>query len=94
MATITADDLGGALAGLSTLSRASSGLLDASKAFGSCVSNIGFKHWKAKIQPFAPALKSEVWEDWLEVVRSTWIAGVPQTAQQPPRGQVHVGDKP
>lgn len=81
MAAIAGDDLGAALAGLSALSTASSGLLDASKAFGGGVSNIGFKYLEEKLQPFEPALKAAVGDDWLEVVRSNWIAGMPRVQQ-------------
>jgi hypothetical protein len=81
MAGVQLADVGTALAGLSALSTASFGILDASKALGGGVGNFGFAVLKARLRPFETALKVAVGNDWETVLRSNWVAGVSKADQ-------------
>jgi hypothetical protein len=80
---ISLPDLGAALTALSALSTASFGLLDASKAFGGGISNIGAPRLKRSLLPFAAALDEALGPDgWWPVVRANWVAGVAKDEQK------------
>lgn len=80
---ISLPDVGAALAGLSALSTAAFGLLDATKVFGGGPSNLGVGPIRAALKPFEPALANALGEaDWWPVVRANWIAGVPKAEQK------------
>ncbi|THD77136.1 MAG: hypothetical protein E7812_14370 [Phenylobacterium sp.] len=80
---ISLPDLGAALAGLSALSTAAFGLLDASKALWGGVSNFGRGHLHAALTPYAPALDVALGAGaWWPAVLTNWIAGVPKADQK------------
>jgi hypothetical protein len=80
---ISLPDLGAALTALSALSTASFGLLDATKAFGGGISNIGAARLKRSLQPFRTALDEALGPDaWWPVVRANWVAGVAKAEQK------------
>jgi hypothetical protein len=77
------EQFGAALAALSALSTAAFGLLDATKALGGGVSNIGLKHIRGALTPFTPALDAAVGGgNWWEIVRSNWLNGVAKAEQK------------
>ena len=80
---ISLPDLGAALTALSALSTASFGLLDATKAFGGGISNIGAGRLKRSLTPFAAALDEALGPGgWWPVVRANWVAGVAKVEQK------------
>jgi hypothetical protein len=83
MAVIGLDQFGAALAGLSALSTAAFGLLDATKAFGGGVSRIGLGAIDEALEPFEPVLDAAVGRDnWRRTVRANWINGVAKAQQK------------
>lgn len=72
VATITA---------LGALGTAAAGLVDASKAFGGGVSNIGFGSVTAALTPFAAALRNAN-PQWRDLVRANWINGMAKEDQK------------
>jgi hypothetical protein len=82
MATLGWDEFGSAVAGLTALSTASFGLLDATKAFGGGISNFGTGPLKATLVDFEPALAAALGANWWVVVRASWIGGVPKADQK------------
>jgi hypothetical protein len=80
---ISLPDLGAALTALSALSTASFGLLDATKAFGGGISNIGAGRLRRSLRPFDAALTEALGaEGWWPVVRANWVAGVAKVEQK------------
>lgn len=80
---VTLADVGAALAGLSALSTAAFGLLDAFKAFWGGPSNLGILPIYRALTPFRPALANALGEKgWWPVIRANWIAGVAKADQK------------
>jgi hypothetical protein len=80
---VTLPDVGAALAGLSALSTAAFGLLDAFKVFWGGPSNLGVTPIYLALRPFRPALASALGaKGWWPVIRANWIAGVPKADQK------------
>lgn len=73
--------IGGAIAATGALGTAASGLVDASKAFGGGISNVGFKRIQAALHPFHGALQSAQ-SDWVATIRANWINGTPMEDQK------------
>lgn len=83
MAAIGLDDFGAALAALSALGTAAFGLVDATKAFGGGVSNIGLKHIRTSLADFSTTLDAGVGPGrWWSVVRANWLNGVTKAEQK------------
>jgi hypothetical protein len=80
--TLSLPDLGAALAGLSALSTAAFGLLDATKAFEGGVSNIGFGPIETALDKYKAPLASAIGPDWKQIVRSHWVSGTPKAEQK------------
>lgn len=80
---ISLPDLGAALAGLSALSTASFGLLDATKWFGGGVSNLGAPALRRALTAFEDPLAAALGPDeWWPVVRASWLNGVAKDEQK------------
>src|SRR5512146_1498662 len=80
---VSLSDLGAALAGLSALSTAAFGLLDATKVVEGGVSNLGVRPIRRALAPFRPALAEALGaEGWWPVIRANWVAGVPKDEQK------------
>lgn len=80
---VSLGDVGAALAGLSALSTAAFGLLDAFKAFDGGPSNIGAERIHKALLPFRDALAAALGaEGWWPVVRANWVAGVAKADQK------------
>jgi hypothetical protein len=76
-------DVGAALAGLSALSTAAFGLLDATKVFEGGPSNFGIGPIRRALLPFRPALASALGDaGWWPVIRANWIGGVAKADQK------------
>ena len=71
----------GAIAAIGALGTAASGLVDATKAFGGGISNVGFRRIEAALKPFSGALKNAE-SDWNATIRASWINGVPKDDQK------------
>jgi hypothetical protein len=80
--TLSLPDLGAALAGLSALSTAAFGLLDATKAFEGGVSNLGFAPIERALGKYGAPLASAVGADWKQIVRAHWVSGTPKALQK------------
>jgi hypothetical protein len=80
---ISLPDVGAALAGLSALSTAAFGLLDATKVLWGGPSNLGILPIYRALTPFRPALANALGaKGWWPVIRANWIAGVPKAEQK------------
>jgi hypothetical protein len=80
---ISLPDLGAALAGLSALSTAAFGLLDATKWLGGGVSNLGTRTLRRALDPFEAPLAAALGADqWWPVVRASWLNGVAKDTQK------------
>jgi hypothetical protein len=81
--SITLEEVGAALAGLSALATAAFGVLDAAKAFDGGASNIGLKHIYAQLEPFRQALDAAAGPGrWRVLVRAHWLNGLPKADQK------------
>lgn len=80
---VSLPDVGAALAGLTALSTAAFGLLDATKVFEGGPSNFGVGPIYRAMSKFRPALAEALGDkDWWAVIRANWIAGVPKDQQK------------
>ena len=70
-----------AITAIGALGTAASGLVDATKAFGGGVSNVGFNKIKKALEPFKPAL-ANAQSDWTAAIRASWINGVAKEEQK------------
>ena len=78
-ATLTA--IVAAIAAIGALGTAAFGLVDATKAFGGGISNVGFKRIQTALKPFRAALAAAE-SDWTETIRSNWINGMAKEDQK------------
>jgi len=80
---ISLADVGAALAGLSALSTAAFGLLDATKVFEGGPSNFGIGPIRRALLPFRTALANALGDaGWWPVIRANWIGGVAKADQK------------
>ena len=70
------------LGAAAALGLAASGLVDTTKMFWGGVSNLGFKHIRDALNPYAAALSAAIGKDWAETLRAHWINGVPKDDQK------------
>jgi hypothetical protein len=83
MAAIGLDEFGAALAGLTALSTAAFGLLDATKAFGGGISKVGLRHIRTALRDFERTLAAGVGaKQWWEVISANWMNGTPKAEQK------------
>ena len=66
---------------MGALGTAAFGLVDATKAFGGGVSNVGFASVAKALKPFEPALDRAT-PDWRTTLRANWINGVAKEDQK------------
>lgn len=69
-----------AITAMAALGTAAFGVVDATKAFGGGISNVGFGHIRRGVEPFANVLHKAVGasfgpDDWAGVLRAQWING-------------------
>ena len=67
---------------IGALGTAAFGLVDATKAFGGGVANVGFPLVLRAVEPFAPAFTQAVGPDWQAILLAHWRNGKPKPEQK------------
>lgn len=79
---ITLDDITAAIAATGALGAAAAGLVDAAKACGGRLADVGFAHIRAGCAPFASLMQRGAGgADWTHLLRAHWRDGRPREVQ-------------
>jgi hypothetical protein len=70
------------IAAVGAFGTAAFGLVDATKAFGGGIANVGFGFLRKALDPYAPALSAAVGDDWPTIIQSHWRNGKPKDEQK------------